>query len=557
MKGHASIRDIVIGLIFRQSIALRLFLVFLFLLLLVILLGALAIASLSYSNTASSQVRDRWLPSTRVLGDLNNFTSDHRVAEASLLLSTTDQNLITSEQQLDQLDHNIRDSEQAYSQIPSDGSERQLNRRFQTEWTAYLEIVQRVRSLADAGERDAARALYNSASREAYDRASHTFDLLNQSNVESARKASLNSASAYLRSQWVVVLTILLAGGAVTVATLYVRRSISAPLLDLAACMHRLATNETGVLVEGTAREDEIGEMTRAVLVFRHNAIELATSRRALEQQATMLQEKLAEEQRLMQLQRNFVSMASHEFRTPLTIIDAHAQRLIARRDQLTPDDLAERAQKIRVAVTRMTLLIHNLIDAARVMDGELDLYFHPAVADLSLLLREVCLLHRDITPHARIQEDFALQSLPIVGDSNLLFQVFSNLLANAVKYSPGVALVKVAARCEGNERVIISIEDRGIGIPDPECHRVFERYYRASNAGGITGTGIGLYFVKMVVELHGGTVEVRSRADHGSCFTVSLPVKPRLEPRSNLTRPESRAARNRGDEIAAAHSPH
>ena len=557
MKGHASIRDIVIGLIFRQSIALRLFLVFLFLLLLVILLGALAIASLSYSNAASSQVRDRWLPSTRVLGDLNNFTSDHRVAEASLLLSTTDQNLITSEQQLDQLDHNIRDSERAYSQIPSNGSERQLNRQFQIEWTAYLEIAQRVRSLADAGERDDARALYNSASREAYDRASHTFDLLNQSNVESARRASLNSASAYLRAQWVVVLTILLAGGAVTVATLYVRRSISAPLLDLAACMRRLATNETGVRVEGTDREDEIGEMTRAVVVFRHNAIELATSRRALEQQATMLQEKLAEEQRLMQLQRNFVSMASHEFRTPLTVIDAHAQRLIARRDQLTPDDLADRAQKIRVAVTRMTLLIHNLIDAARVVDGELALYFHPAVADLSLLLREVCLLHRDITPHARIEEEFAPRPLPIVGDSNLLFQVFSNLLANAVKYSPGVALVKVAARCAGNERVIISIEDQGIGIPDLECDRVFERYYRASNAGGITGTGIGLYFVKMVVELHGGTVEVRSRADHGACFTVSLPVKPRLEPRSNLTRPESHTARNRGDEIAAAHSPH
>ena len=556
MSGHASIRDIVIGLRFR-SIALRLFLVFLFLLLLVILLGALAIASLSYSNAASSQVRDRWLPSTRVLGDLNNFTSDHRVAEASLLLSTTDQSLITSRQQLDQLDHNIRDSEQAYSQIPSAGLERQLNRQFQTEWTAYLKIAQRVQSLAEAGKRDDARALYNSASREAYDRASHTFDLLNQSNVESARRASLNSASAYLRAQWVVVLTILLAGGAVTVATLYVRHSISAPLLDLAACMHRLAANETGVCVEGTEREDEIGEMTRAVVVFRHNAIELATSRRALEQQASMLQEKLAEEQRLMQLQRNFVSMASHEFRTPLTVIDAHAQRLIARRNQLTPDDLADRAQKIRVAVTRMTLLIHNLIDAARVIDGELELYFHPAVADLSLILREVCLLHRDITPHARIQEEFAPRSLPIVGDSNLLFQVFSNLLANAIKYSPGVAWVKVAARCEGNERVIISMEDQGIGIPYPECHRVFERYYRASNAGGITGTGIGLYFVKMVVELHGGTVEVRSRADQGSCFTVSLPVKPRLEPRSDLTRPDRSITKNRGDGIAAVHSPH
>ena len=540
-----------------RSIALRLFLVFLFLLLLVILLGALAIGSLSYSNAASSQVRDRWLPSTRVLGDLNNFTSDHRVAEASLLLSTNPQDLVTNEQQLDQLDRNIRDSENAYSQIPSDRLQQQLNRQFQAQWSAYLEVAQRVRSLAEAGEPAEARALYNATSRAAYDRASDTFDLLNQSNVESARRASLKSASAYLRAQWIVALTILLAGGAVAVATLYVRRSISAPVLHLTDCMHRLAANETGVQVEDTDRDDEIGEMTRAVVVFRHNAIELATSRRALEQQATMLQEKLAEEQRLMQLQRNFVSMASHEFRTPLTIIDAHAQRLIARRGQLTPDDLAERAQKIRIAVTRMTLLIHNLIDAARVIDGELELYFHPAVSDLSLLLHEVCLLHRDITPHARIEEEFASTPLPIVGDSNLLFQVFSNLLANAVKYSPGVALVKVTARCEGNEQVIVSVEDQGIGIPEPECHRVFERYYRASNAGAITGTGVGLYFVKMVVELHGGTVEARSRADQGSCFTVSLPVKPRAKPRCDLDRIDIPVSKNYDDEIAAAHPPH
>lgn len=587
MSSHASIRDIVIGLIFRGehpearasrpdvdqeprfgargaaksrtspgSIALRLFLVFLFLLLLVILLGALAIASLSYSNAASSQVRDRWLPSTRVLGDLNNYTSDHRVAEASLLLAADVQDLAANERQLDELDRNIQASEAIYSKIPSDGLQQQLNRQFQTQWRVYREFAQQVRSLVVAEDLAAARTLYNTTSRAAYDKASHTFDLLDQSNVDSARRASLRSASAYHQAQWVVALTIFLAGAAVAAATLYIRRSISEPLLTLAACMHRLAANETGVQIDDTERGDEIGEMTRAVVVFRLNAIELATSRRALEQQATMLQEKLAEEQRLMRLQRNFVSMASHEFRTPLTIIDAHAQRLIARREQLTPDDLAERAQKIRIAVTRMTCLIHNLIDAARVIDGELELYFHPTIADLSLLLHEVCLLHRDITPHAQILEEFAPTSLHIVGDSNLLFQVFSNLLANAIKYSPGVALITVTAHCEDAQRVIISVEDQGIGIPEAECQQVFERYYRASNAGGITGTGVGLYFVKMVVELHGGTVEVESRADQGSRFSVSLPVRPRNESNEPLPRSGISTATSRGGEIAAVRAP-
>jgi two-component system, OmpR family, sensor kinase len=587
MSQHASIRDIVIGLIFQgvrartrpsrprrgtvpgfratetpdgsappRSIALRLFLVFLFLLLLVILLGTLAIGSLSYSNAASSQVRDRWLPSTRVLGDLNNFTSDHRVAEASLLLSADARDLATHAQQLEDLDGNIRASEVSYSRIPSGELQQQLNRQFQAEWSVYRELALRVRSLAVAGELSAARALYNTTSRAAYEKASHTFDLLNQSNVDSARTASLKSASAYYRAQWAVVLTILLAGAATATATLYVRRSISGPLIDLAACMHRLAANQTGVQVDETDRDDEIGAMARAVVVFRHNAIELATSRRALEQQATMLQEKLAEEQRLMQLQRNFVSMVSHEFRTPLTIIDAHAQRLIARREQFTPDELAERAQKIRITVVRMTSLIHNLVDAARLIDGELELYFHPAIADLSLLLHEVCLLHGEITPHARILEEFSDASLHIVGDSNLLFQVFSNLLANAIKYSPGVALIKVTAHCQDDQRVMVSVEDQGIGIPEAECQRVFDRYYRASNAGGITGTGVGLYFVKMVVELHGGTVEVESGAAQGSRFTISLPVRPLRAPSDAASRSDTPTAMSRGGGIAAGRVP-
>ena len=507
-----------------RSISLRLSLVFLFLLLLVILLGMFDIGSLSYFNAASSQIRDRWLPSTRVLGDLNNLTSDHRVAEASLLLATSANELSADERQLDELDRNIHQSENSYARMPRSADQDALHSKFWAQWSEYRTAAQQVRMLAAAGEPEAARALFNTTSKRAYDQASHTFDLLNESNVESAREASSRSAAVYLRVQWLIMLTIALAGTAVACAMIYVRGSISGPVLDLVARMHKLAANETGIHVNGTDRQDEIGEMARAVVVFRNNAIELATSRLALEQQASMLQEKLAEEQRLMQLQRNFVSMASHEFRTPLTIIDAHAQRMIAMKDRLGPEDLAERARKIRTTVLRMTHLIHNLIDSARVMDGELELYFHPAVTDLSLLLREVCALQREIAPHARILEDLGAQSLHLAGDSNLLFQVLANLLSNAVKYSPGAALINVTARTIDNSHVVC-VEDQGIGIPESDCDRVFERYYRCSNATGITGTGVGLYFVKMVVELHGGTVKAERGDAGGSRLTVRLPT--------------------------------
>ena len=515
-----------------RSIALRLSLVFLFLLLLVILLGTFGIGSLSYFNAASSQVRDRWLPSTRVLGDLNNLTSDHRVAEASMLLATNTEELTASERQLDELDRTIQESESIYARMPRNAVQDVLHSRFLAQWSEYQGVARRVQALIDSGELAAARALYNTASRQAYDLASHTFDLLNESNVESASEASSHSALAYLRARWLIIFTITVAGMAVACAMVYVRSSISAPVLDLVARMHRLAANETGVQIDGTDRRDEIGEMARAVVVFRNNAIELATSRLALEQQSSMLQERLAEEQRLMQLQRNFVSMASHEFRTPLTIIDAHAQRLMAMKNRLEPEDLAERARKIRTSVVRMTHLIHNLIDSARVIDGDVQLYFHPAVADLRLLLHEVCALQGEIAPHARILEDLGTQSLHIVGDSNLLFQVFSNLLSNAVKYSPGAALIKVTARCENDAYLCILVEDQGIGIPDADCERVFDRYYRSSNAGGITGAGVGLFFVKMVVELHNGTVKAESRDGGGSRITVRLPIQPRPQGR-------------------------
>jgi two-component system, OmpR family, sensor kinase len=100
--------------------------------------------------------------------------------------------------------------------------------------------------------------------------------------------------------------------------------------------MHRLASDEVDIEVRGTRRCDEIGEMARAVVVFRDNAVDLAKNRRALAKQAEVLQRKLDEEQQLTLLQRNFVSMISHEFRTPLAVIDGHAQRLVAMQGRLT-----------------------------------------------------------------------------------------------------------------------------------------------------------------------------------------------------------------------------
>jgi signal transduction histidine kinase len=226
--------------------------------------------------------------------------------------------------------------------------------------------------------------------------------------------------------------------------------------------------------------------------------------------------------------------MASHEFRTPMTVIDGHARRLIKLKDSVRPAEIGERAGKVRSAVLRMTQLIDNLLNSSRLIDGSVagggggggGQYFHPAEMDMAALLQEVCQLHREMVPGAHIAERVTPAAMPMVGDAKLLFQVFSNFLSNAIKYSPDGGDIAVDAALAADE-VVVAIADHGIGIPAADLDRLFERYHRGSNVSGIVGTGVGLYLVKMVVDMHGGAVTVESKEDEGSRFTVRLPRKP------------------------------
>jgi signal transduction histidine kinase len=470
---------------------------------LVTLIGFEALRSLSYVNDVSSQIRVRWLPSTRALGDLNNYTTDFPAAETALSRAARPGERAAIERQMAQLDRDIAAAQRAYRQIRHDQTEEELYSRFAQRWSEYR--------------------LSAPASKAAYDAASEALGTLTERNLASAREASERSDLAYSQARERIGLTIFLVGVLVAGAMVHVTRSISAPLVALALRMHRLAASETSVEVQGTQRHDEIGEMARAVVVFRNNAIDLARNRHAMAQQATVLQEKLAEEQRLTLLQRNFVSMASHEFRTPLAIIDGHAQRLISMRDRLTAAELAERARKVRNTVRRMTQLIDNLIGSARLIDGRIDLNYHPMQVDLMELLREVCRLQQELTPDAQIVEPAAAGRLMVFGDASLLSQVFGNLLSNAVKYSPEGGLIRVTAAQDG-AHIVVGIEDHGIGIPETDRQRVFERYYRGSNTSGIVGSGVGLYLVSTIVDLHKGSVALDSREGEGSRFTLRLP---------------------------------
>ncbi len=281
--------------------------------------------------------------------------------------------------------------------------------------------------------------------------------------------------------------------------------------------------------------------MAQATVVFRNNALELIRSQQMLSRQATLLEEQLAHEQRLALMQRNFVSMASHEFRTPLTVIDGHARRLDKIKDSVKPDEIGERAGKIRSAVLRITHLIDDLLSSSRIADGGGELYLQAAEMDMTSVLQDVCQLHREMVPGARIVERFAAAPMPMVGDAKLLFQVFSNLLANAIKYSPGGGAIEIEASSTADE-VVVAVKDHGIGIPAGDIAHLFERYHRGANVSGIVGTGMGLYLVKMAVDLHHGSVDVQSTENEGSSFVIRLPRRLTAESAASPAREASAA---------------
>ena len=234
------------------------------------------------------------------------------------------------------------------------------------------------------------------------------------------------------------------------------------------------------------------------------------------------LEAALNKQKELNELQRQFVSMASHEFRTPLAIIDATAQRLKKRADRMSSDDALSRIDKIRHAVARMTQLMESTLTAARLEDGRVAVDIRPC--PIERIIHEACARHQDIAKNHVISCDTAGLPELIRADANALEQILTNLLSNAVKYAPQSPNVGVDAYCDHGD-IVIEVTDHGIGIDADDLPNMFNRFFRAKTSAGIAGTGIGLNLVKTLAEMHGGTVAVASTKGVGSKFSVRLPI--------------------------------
>lgn len=256
------------------------------------------------------------------------------------------------------------------------------------------------------------------------------------------------------------------------------------------------------------------------------------TMRKELEQAEQQAQETLSralkQQMELVERQGLFVSMVSHEFRTPLAIIDGSAQKLRRRKDSITPETLETLSFKLQDCVKRMTDLMESTLTAGRAEAGEIEITTR--TMDLASVIQKVCNRQGELDQTHNIVTDLDRLPPTMEGDPGALDQVFTNLLSNAVKYAPTNPDIEVTGWTQ-SEQVFVSVRDYGVGIPEKELPKMFQRYFRASTASGIAGTGIGLSLVKALADMHGGTISVASAAGEGSTFTLCLPVtSPTLE---------------------------
>jgi PAS domain S-box-containing protein len=226
-----------------------------------------------------------------------------------------------------------------------------------------------------------------------------------------------------------------------------------------------------------------------------------------------------------------FLAAAAHDLKTPLTAIKGMTQvleRRVRRRGEAPAEMVSDSLGQIQHSADKMARLLDQLLDLTRVQtDTPMVLNRQPV--DLVALARDMIDEHRAISDNHELILEASTERLEGVWDAARIERAVSNLLTNAVKYSPegGPVTIRLAeddASPDGSWAVL-EVEDRGLGIPADDLPRIFERFHRASNVGGMSGTGIGLAYVWQVVEDHGGLIEVRSRVGQGSTFTMRLPI--------------------------------
>lgn len=256
--------------------------------------------------------------------------------------------------------------------------------------------------------------------------------------------------------------------------------------------------------------------------------------KRAEEAQGRLLeseQQARAQAEAAVKVRDDFLSIAAHELKTPVTSLQGYAQvvlRSMQKKGDIEPSLLARSMARIEEQSKRLSKLTDQLLDITRLEAGKLKIT--PERTDLAALVEGVVGAYQHSQPNRDIK---FISSLPVEAylDPIRTEQVVTNLLDNALKFSPPALPVEVAVAAEGEDWALISVRDHGIGVPAGQRDRIFDRFYQAHNESHYGGMGMGLFISRQIVEMHGGTISAEQPEDGGSRFLVRLPARPSEPP--------------------------
>jgi len=250
----------------------------------------------------------------------------------------------------------------------------------------------------------------------------------------------------------------------------------------------------------------------------RANELEFKIKHRTQE-----LEESLEREKELGILKTNFVSMASHEFRTPLTSIKATSDVILKYFDKLSRNDIDERLEKIKNEVIEMTIMLEDILIIGKSESQKLD--YNPTRVDIVRLIKDIVTEYQlSESENRQIVYGISSPIIEVDADKKWIKHIVLNLFSNAIKYSDKGKQIEINIKKE-QAGISFSFKDYGIGISKKDVKQLFEPFHRGENAQNISGTGLGLSVLKKAVDLHKGKIEVESEIGRGSSFKVILPL--------------------------------
>ncbi|MDJ0367658.1 PAS domain-containing sensor histidine kinase [Hymenobacter sp. H14-R3] len=235
------------------------------------------------------------------------------------------------------------------------------------------------------------------------------------------------------------------------------------------------------------------------------------------------LAKALAAEQELGELKSRFVSMASHEFRTPLTAVLTSAALIAEYPATEQQDKRLRHLERIRTSVKHLNDILEEFLSVGRIEEGKIEA--QPARLDLPALLRDVVADVQGLRKTGQRIEQATNCPEPIWLDPSLLRKILVNLLSNALKYSGENTVVAVAATCQAGA-LTLTVADQGVGISEEDQAHLFERFFRARNAANVPGTGLGLYIIARYLELLHGHITLQSALGQGTTVTITVPYE-------------------------------